>query len=174
MTQFVALASQLTIGGVILNPDGTIKSKLKLTSLVPDRLRRLFSFLPCELQHNTTSRNIMADAVVDLFDLGSAAAAGTINIYTENGITLLASVPMANPAFDDAANGIAAGLSLPWTDLAAVGSGSAYEFVAVDRDDFPVLTGNVSISGDEITFPDAEIAVNDIVKLLSVSYTAPP
>ncbi len=173
-SQFVASKGRLTIGGVICNPDGTIKRSIKLTSSVPDKLRRRFTPFPCVLQHDNSARNILADALVDLFDLGSTNAQGRIKIYTTGGITLLATVLMANPAFGTAVTGIAGGASLPWTDPLAVGDGSAAEFVAVDRDETLILTGDVALSGEEMSFPQLEIAVNDIVKLLSVSYTAPP
>lgn len=172
--QLVASKGQLTIGGVICNPDGTIKQQITLTSRVPKRLRRLFSLLPCELQHDNAARNTMADALVDLFDAGSTNATGRLLLYTAGGVTLLSTILMANPAFASAVSGVAAGASLPWTDLSAVGSGIAAEFVAQDRDETPILSGAIAVSGGEMNFPQLEVAVNDIVKLLSVSYTAPP
>ena len=165
---------QLHIGGVVCNPNGTIKQSISLTTRVPGRLRRLFPFLPCELSHDNSARNILADALVDLFDLGSTNAAGSFKLYTTGGITLLSQILMANPSFGSAVSGVANGLTLPWSDLSAVGDGYAAEFTALDRDENLILTVEVGISGVEMTFPQPEIAVNDIVKLLSVSYTAPP
>lgn len=173
-SKLIADKGRLTIGGVVCNPDGTIKQQITLTSRVPKRLRRLFSFLPCELQHDNAARNIMADALTALFDIGSANAAGSFKIYTAGGITLLSQILMANPAFGAANVGIAQGLSTPWTDLNAVGNGYAEDFVALDRDETMILQGNISTSGEEINFPNPEIAINDIVKLLSVQYTAAP
>ena len=174
MTQLVAQPGRLTIGGVICNPDGTIKSPLSLTADVPDSSRRRFFPFPCALQHDNSARDILADALVDLFDLGSGTAQGRIKIFTAGGISLLATVLMANPAFGAASTGVASGLTLPWSDASAAASGTAAEFIAVDRDDNPVLAGEVAVSGGQMYFPQLEIAVNDIVKLLSVSYTAPP
>ena len=174
MNQFQAQPGRLTIGGVICNPDGTIKQPIILTSRVPDRLRRLFHFLPCTLQHDTPARNAMADALVALFDVGSGTSEGRIKVYTAGGITLLATILMANPAFGAAASGIASGLTLPWSDAGAAGAGSAAEFVAVDRDDNQILNGDIALSGEEMSFPQLEIAVNDIVKLITVAYTASP
>jgi hypothetical protein len=173
-SKLVANKGRLTIGGVICNPDGTIKQQITLTSRVPERLRRLFSFLPCELQHDNAARNVMADAMTALFDIGSTNAAGSFKIYTAGGITLLSQILMANPAFADAVTGVAEGNTLPWTDLSAIGNGLAAEFVAMDRDETVLLTGHVAISDEELNFPFLEIAVEDIVKLLSCSYTAPP
>ncbi len=165
---------KLNIGGVICNPDGTIKSPIILSANVPVELRRRFIPLPCELQHNNTTRNILADALVDLFDVGSTNAEGRLKIFTTGGITLLAVVLMGNPAFDASVIGVAQGASLPWSDQLAVGSGLAAEFIAYDRDEAIILNGDVAVSGAELNFPQLEIAVKDIVKILSVSYTAPP
>lgn len=173
MNQLKARPGRLTIGGVICNPDGTTKSPLCLQSEVPRSLRRRF-ILPCEIQHDTDARNVMADALTNLFDIGSVNTEGRIKIFTTGGITLLATVLMADPAFDPAVFGVAQGYDLPWRDLKASGSGTASEFIAIDRNEKAVLTGHVAVAGEDMSFPQTEIAVNDIVKLLSVSYTAPP
>lgn len=173
-SQFVADSSQLQIGGVVCSPDGTVKFPLTLQTSVPVKERRRFVPLPCELQHNASTRNALADSVVDLFDQGSTYTEGRIKIFTSGGVTLLATILMANPAFDDAANGVAQGLGLPWSDTAAAADGVAARFSAYDRDDTLILTGDVALSGEEINFPTLEVAVNDIVKILSISYTAPP
>lgn len=171
---FEAQPAILTIGGAVYTPNGTIKSPFVLTTSVPRKKRRRFIPLPCELAHETATRNVLADALVDLFDQGTAESEGRIRLFTAGGITLLSTILMANPAFGSAVSGVASGNSLPWTDLSAVGSGTAAEFIAYDRDETPILSGDVSLSGDEVSVNDTEIAVNDIVKLLTVSYTAPP
>lgn len=173
-SQFVAGKGRLQIGGVICFPDGTIKQPLSLEASVSGQARRRFVPLPCELQHDNATRNSLANAVVDLFDLGSGNAEGRIKLLTAGGVTLLATVLMGNPAFTTATNGISQGVDLPWTDTSAVGTGIASIFQAVDRDDNLILQGDVAISGGEINFPQLEIAVDDIVKILSASYTAPP
>ena len=170
----IANKGQLNIGGVICRPDGTIKTAINLNADVPVRLRRRFVPLPCELTHDTAARNAMCDALVDLFDVGSTNASGRIVLQTTGGITLLATIIMAIPAFGPSVFGVAPGLTLPWSDQLAVGDGLASEFIAMDRDENVIMTGDVAISGAEMNFPQTEIAVNDIVKLLSVSYTAPP
>ena len=173
-SKLVAQSGRINIGGVICNPDGTIKQKVNLSASVPDTSRRPFFPFPCELQHENDVRDVLADALVDLFDVGSLNAAGQLKIFTEGGITHLSTVVMANPSFDNALSGVAAGLNMPWTDLGAVGSGLAENFIGYDRDENVILTGDVDLAGKEMSFPQLEIAVNDIVKLLSVSYTAPP
>jgi hypothetical protein len=173
-SKFVSSESQLQLGGVICNPNGTIKRKIELTSSVPDASRRRFTPFPAVLRHDNDARNTIANALCDLFDVGSTNSQGRIRIYTEGGITLLATVLMANPAFTNAVNGVAPGFDLPWRDSLASGSGLAAEFIAINRDEDVVLTGNVAIAGGELNFPQLEIATNDIVKILSASYTAAP
>jgi hypothetical protein len=117
----------------------------------------------------------MADAVTALFDAGSVEPSGRFQLYTEGGIDHLATIYMdAPPSFGDAVSGVATGNNLPWTDLSAIGSGTAQDFIAFDRNNQVVLSGNVDTADAEMIFPFLEIAVNDIVKLLTVSYTAPP
>lgn len=163
----------INFGGVICSPDGSVKFSVSLRTPL-SRSRRLFIPLPCELQHSIGSRNTIADALVDLFDIGSLNAEGRLRIYTAGGIVLLATVLMGNPSFDDAVSGVAPGLGLPWTDTLASGNGTAAEFEAIDRDQTIILSGDVALSGEELTFPGLEIAVNDIVKITSAEYTASP
>jgi len=173
-SKFVSDESQLQLGGVICNPDGTIKQTIKLKSRVPAAPRRRFIPLPCVLRHDNDARDVIADALCDLFDVGSLNSQGRIRIYTTGGITLLATVLMANPAFTNAVNGVSPGFDLPWRDMLASGSGLAAEFIAIDRNETVILTGDVAIAGGELNFPQLEIAQNDIVKILSATYTAAP
>jgi len=170
----VASSGSIQLGGVICNPDGTIKHSILLNSRVPIAPRRRFLPFPCELRHETAARNTMANALCDLFDVGSLNSQGRLRLYTAGGITLLATVLMANPAFSNAANGISPGVNLPWSDSSAAGSGLAAEFIGVDRDENLIITGDVAIVGGEMNFPQLEIATNDIVKILSATYTAAP
>ncbi len=173
-SHFVASKGSIQLGGVICNLDGTIKHSILLKSRVPTALRRRFYALPCELRHDTNARNKMADALCDLFDVGSLNSQGRLRIFTAGGITLLSTVLMANPAFTNAANGVSPGFDMPWRDMGASGSGLAAEFIGLDRDESVVITGDVAIAGGELNFPQLEIATNDIVKILSASYTAAP
>lgn len=161
------------LGGVICHPDGAPKSPLTMIACVPDESRRRF-LLPAALQHNNAARNVMADALTALFDAGSANSEGSIRLYTSGFIDLLATIPMANPSFGTASVGVCQGNGLPWSDPFAAASGIAAAFQIIDRDETVVLTGEVAVSEADITFPDCEIAVNDVVKILSASYTAPP
>ena len=174
MLASVATPGQIQFSGVIVKPDGS-QTPIGLHSrLSSGGWRRFFSWFPAELTHDQATRNAIADTVVDRIDLGSTNTEGSIKIYTANYLTLLATVVMANPAFGDASNGIASGLSLPWSDAAAAADGTPAKFVVTDRDENPVLYGDVALSAAELTFQQLEINVNDIVKVLTAGYTAPP
>lgn len=173
-SKFVSGGASLQLGGVICSPDGTIKHSILLKSRVPTATRRRFMPFPCQLRHETNARNVIANALCDLFDVGSLNSQGRLRLFTEGGITLLATVLMKNPAFTNAVSGVAPGFNMPWSDSNASGSGLANNFIGIDRDEAVVITGDVAISGGQLNFPQLEIAVNDIVKILSATYTAAP
>lgn len=175
MSELVASPGQIHFSGVILKPNGT-HFPLEMTSRLPfDRWRRFFfSWFPADLTHDQATRNVLADAVVDRIDLGSTNTEGSIKIYTANYLDLLATVVMANPSFGSATNGVCSGLSLPWSDASAAADGVPDKFIVTDRDENPVLYGDVGLSAAELTFQQLEINTNDIVKVLTASYTAPP
>lgn len=132
---------------------------------------RLF---PCAT-HQTTTRNVIADAVVDLVDLGTTNANGKVLIYSANRQTQLAEVDLANPAFGDAVTGVALANSLPLSDSLADAGGTAALFDVVDRDENVIYTGTIGTSAeDDMVVIDTEIAKDDIVKIVQLSYTAPP
>jgi len=125
--------------------------------------------------HETSTRNAIADVVVDRVDVGSTNAAGKIRVYTANHISLLAEIDMANPAFGPAVVGIAPALGLPLADSLADAPGSAAEFDAIDRDEDVVFSGTVGIdSSFDMTVPNTEVSLDDIIKIISLNYTAPP
>ena len=168
--------SKLQISGVILSADGTHKFPLTLTSVAGWR-RRLpwwLQFFPKELTHSIAARNALADEVTDRMDTGSANASGSIRIYTSNYQTLLAQIAMGLPAFGNAVNGVAEGSGLPWSDTAAAADGIPAVFDIVNRDETPVCYGSIDTAGADLTFPFLEVNVNDTVKILNASYTAPP
>lgn len=167
---------KLQISGVILSADGTRRFPLTLTSVAGWRrsLPWWLRFFPFELTHSTAARNALADEVTDRMDVGSANSSGSIRIYTANYQTLLAQIFMGLPAFGNAVNGVAPGASLPWSDSNAAANGTPAVFDIVNRDETPVCYGEISTSGADLTFPTLEININDTVKILNASYTAPP
>lgn len=138
-------------------------------------LRRLARFFPCELSHTAATRNVMADAVVDLVDQGSLNSAGCVKIWDAGKVTRLAKIFMPNPAFSAAVSGVAVGNSLPWSDADADGTGEADNFEICDRDENVIMQGSVSEFGTgEMNFNQVGIIINDVVKILAASYTAAP
>jgi len=101
----------------------------------------LFRFLPCDISHEATVRDAVADLVVDKVDLGSLNATGRMLVYTLNRITKLATIVLANPAFGAAVSGVAPGLSVPLSDALADASGTAAQFDVVDRDENIIYSG---------------------------------
>ena len=179
--QLRASAGRLDLQGLVLSPDGDEKARIALTSDVPSQtglLARLARFLPnwfpFELSHSTSARNAMCNAVVDLFDAGSLNSAGQIRIYTAGKVTRLAEIFMVNPAFGDAVNGVAIGQSLPWSDADADGDGDAALFEIRDRDLNVIINGDVALAGADMSFNQVGIQIDDVVKILSASYTAAP
>ena len=124
--------------------------------------------------HALSARNAIADAVVDLVDVGSTNAQGRIFVYTDNRVSLLATILLPNPAFGTASVGIATANGLPLSDSLADASGTAAIFDIVDRDENIIFSGTIGTSNADMIVPDTEIAANDIVKIISLSYTAPP
>lgn len=120
--------------------------------------------------HSATTRDSIADLVVDAVDVGSANANGRLLVYTLNRISLLATVELANPAFAAASSGVAVALGLPLSDAIADSDGTAAQFDVVDRDENIIFSGEVGV---DMTLPETEVAAEDIFKITSMSYTAP-
>ena len=144
------------------------------------RLRRILRagarcFFPLDLQHQAAVRNVIADAVVDLVDAGSANPAGSVRIYDEGRIMLLSTIELGFPAFGDAAAGVAEALSMPRTDLAAANDGIAAEFEVRDRDDVLLWSGEIAQGGGDIDMAAGlEVNSSDIVRITQFSYAATP
>lgn len=128
----------------------------------------------------TIARNAAANAVVDLIDAG--AAAGTLKIYsgtqpaTPNDTpagTLLATVAWADPAFGNAATGVATA-----TDPAAVlgaAAGTAGCFLVEDSDGNNVWDGTVTATGGggDLELSTTTISVGVTVDITAFTYTQP-
>jgi len=124
--------------------------------------------------HDALIRNLIANTVVDQVDIGTTNISGRLILYTANHIVKLAVVILPDPAFSAAVSGIATGLGMPLSDALADASGSAAEFDVINRDEAVIFSGSVALAGADMTVPDTEIAKDDIVKIISLNYTAPP
>lgn len=122
---------------------------------------------------STASRNGMCDALVDRFDAGPAA--GTLEIRSgsrpasaEDAATgtLLATVTLVDPAFGNAATGVAT-LADP-AAVTAVATGTASWFRGKDSTGATVLDGSVTATGGG---GDLTLATTSITSGLSVDLT---
>ena len=120
-----------------------------------------------------TARTAMCDALVDLLDAGAGAA--TLKIYSgtrpanpDTAITgtLLATVTLIDPAFGNAATGVAT-LADP-ASVTAAATGTATHFRAADSTGAAVMDGDVTATGGG---GDLELATTSITSGLSVDIT---
>jgi hypothetical protein len=121
--------------------------------------------------HASATRNAVADAVVDRLDLGTTNAQGRILIYTAALATLLATLNMSNPAFGNAASGVATASAI--TSATAVASGTAAIAVFNDRNAAEVFRCAIGTSGSDINLSSTTISSGDTVAISSLTYTAP-
>lgn len=129
------------------------------------------------LEHPTNIRNLIADTVVDQVDGGSAA--GKLYFYDTNGGasaggTVLATLPMSDPAFGPAASGTATANTI--TSNTNTGAGTVRWFEVVDSDDNVIFEGDVSSDDDangSIQLSSTNLGTGDTVSVSALSYTAP-
>ena len=92
--------------------------------------------------HPAAVRNTIADTVVDLIDAG--AGAGTLEIQT-GGSVEVATLTFSDPAFGNAAAGVATAAAIT-SDTNATG-GTAAQFVIQDSNSTAVINGSVTATG---------------------------
>ena len=130
---------------------------------------------------STAARNAAADGVVDLLDAG--AGAGYIEIRTgaqpaavgdaATG-TLLATLPLSDPAFGAAANGTATAGAIT-SDANADNSGNAGWFRAYDSEGTAVIDGSVTATGGggDMQLTSVAITAGETVQVTSWTVTMP-
>ena len=126
------------------------------------------------------------NAIVDLLDVGSGTAA--IKIYTAgSGIpadvdtaisdqVLLATLPLANPAFGAAADGTGkatATANAVTADSSADATGTAAFFRAVDRDGLAVIQGTVGTSSADMVLNTVSIVSGVEVSISAWTFSVP-
>lgn len=123
----------------------------------------------------------MANALVDLLDAG--AGPGTCEIRTgappasitdpDSG-TLLATLTFSDPAFGNAASGVATASGTP-KQATAVASGDAGHYRAKDSDGNVVFDGTAGEAADaaDVTFDEKTIVAGGTVSLSSMTVTQP-
>ena len=118
-------------------------------------------------------RNAVCDALVDLADAG-VGANGKMQILTAGFALLLVEIDFANPAFGDAAAGVATLNGTPLTGIASA-TGTAALFRVADTDGNPVYSGTVGIggSGADAIIDSTSITTGDTVQLNTHTVSAP-
>lgn len=119
----------------------------------------------------TSARNAAANAVVDLLDAGSGA--GYLEIIHSDGTSVLVTVTLADPAFGNAATGVATANTI--AQATATGDGTATTFKAYDSDANEIFSGSVTATGGggEIEVTNTSISTGDKLEITSATYTQP-
>ena len=129
----------------------------------------------------TNSRNAACNGVVDLLDAGSGP--GTVQIRTGSqpatgndaaSGTLLGTLTLSDPAFGNAATGVATAASITG-DSSADATGTAGWFRAYDSDGNAVIDGacGTSGSGAEMILSTTSIVTGGTINITSWTVTAP-
>jgi hypothetical protein len=124
------------------------------------------------LQHPTLVRNTIADTVVDLIDAGGSA--GTLNFYTSNGGTLLATLTFSGTAFGAAASGVATAAAI--TEDANTAAGTVAWFEVHDSSGNTIFEGDVTdddTGTGSILLSSTTLGTGDTLSVTSLTYTAP-
>jgi len=124
------------------------------------------------LQHPTLVRNTIADTVVDLIDAGGSA--GTLNFYTSNGGTLLATLTFSATAFGAASSGVATAASI--TEDANTAAGTVAWFEVHDSSGNTIFEGDVTdddTGTGSILLSSTTLGTGDTLSVTSLTYTAP-
>jgi hypothetical protein len=119
---------------------------------------------------STAARDAAANAIVDLIDGGTTDANGDLVIQTA-GDAEVATLALTNPAFGNAATGVATAATIS-SDTTATG-GTAANFILQNRDNVEVVRGDVATSGAELNLSSVNIGANDTVSVSALTLTVP-
>lgn len=130
---------------------------------------------------STAARNAAANAIVDLLDGG--AGAGTIQIRTGSQPasandaatgTLLGTLTLSDPAFGNAATGVATASEIT-SDSSADATGTAGWFRALDSTGATVLDGSITATGGggDLTLDSVSIVAGGTIAVTSWTVTMP-
>jgi hypothetical protein len=134
-----------------------------------------------DFEISTAARNAACNAIVDLIDAG--AGAGTLEIRTgsppatpataDSG-TLLGTLTFSDPAFGNAATGVATASAIT-SDSSADASGDAGHFRVKDSDGNVIMQGTAGEAADtpDMTFDDKSIVAGGVIACTSFTVTVP-
>ena len=127
----------------------------------------------------TSARNAAANGVVDLLDAG--AGAGTMgirdavqptNVGDADPGNLLGTLPLSDPAFGNAATGVATANAIT-SDTSADASGTARCFRWKDSDGNIVADGDCGQGSGTLNFDNTTIVAGGVIACSSFTVTAP-
>lgn len=113
----------------------------------------------------TTLKNTRLDAVTT-----AAGATAVLEIYNTGSVTLLASIPLANPIAPAAAGGVLT-FTMPQSDTSANDTGTAAEAKITDGTSDVVTGLTVGTSGTDIVLDSTSITAGQTVTINSATIT---
>lgn len=127
---------------------------------------------------STAARNAACNGIVDLIDAG--AGAGTLKIYTGSQPgsvggtygTLLGTLTFSDPAFGNAATGVATASPIT-SDTSADASGTAATFAILDSDANVIADGTCGVGSGDLQFDNATIVAGGVIAVSSFTCTVP-
>jgi len=115
--------------------------------------------------HNVTTRNGIADYVVDQLD------GGTLVFYQANGTTEVATLTFGTPAFGAAAAGVATANAITEDSAATGGTTTIANLVTSGASE--IVECSVGTAGEDINLSSNVISAGATVQVSSLTYTAP-
>lgn len=117
---------------------------------------------------NTAARNAACNGVVDLIDAGASAGA---LVFRSAASAEVATLPFSDPAFGNAATGVATASAIT-SDTSATG-GTTDRATLEDSDANAYVTASVGTSGEDINLSSVVIGAGDTVSMTSLTVTMP-
>ena len=117
----------------------------------------------------TAARNAACNAIVDLVDAG--AGAGTLVFYAADTTTEVATLTFSDPAFGNAATGVATASAITSDTSATGGTTTVAKFL--DSDATEVLRCTVGTSGADINLSNNVVAASETVAITALTVTVP-